>query len=113
MNNLQAKPLSHPKPLAAERKLANYELKHQLRLWRHSQYKKAMERDKGMCRICEKHVAQDVHHIWGRGSDIYDWREDYTSLISVCRKCHPRPIHHRPPKKDMEWIEELQKKINR
>ena len=101
-----------PKPRAADRKLANHALKAQLKLWRATQYRKAIDRDGGLCRICDKMVVQEIHHIWGRGSDMFDWREDYTSLISVCRKCHPRPIHHRPPKKDMEWIEELQKKIN-
>ena len=80
--------------------------------YRKEQCALAWKRDKGMCRICNKVPAVECHHIWGRGKITGDWREVYTSLICTCRACHPRPIHHRPPKKDMIWIETLQKQIN-
>ena len=79
--------------------------------YRKEQYALAWERDKGLCVVCGK-PAQDTHHIWGHGKYAGHWREHYTSLMCVCRKHHPRPIYHRPPKEDMLWIEELQKRIN-
>ena len=104
--------ISHPKPLAAERNLANHRRGTQLRLWRVSQYRKAINRDSGMCQICQKMVAQDVHHVYGRGKDMFDWREDYTNLMCVCRKCHPPAIKHKPAGPKLAWVEEILEKVN-
>ena len=103
---------SYPKPLASARKLANHERKEQLRLWRATQYRKAIERDKGMCRICNKRVAVDVHHVYGRGRSTGDWREHHTSLMSVCRGCHPQPIKHKPAGPKLRWVEDILERIN-
>ena len=103
---------THPKPLASARKLANHELKVQLKLWRATQYQKAIDRDKGMCRICDKIVVQDVHHVYGRGKDMFDWREDYTNLMCVCRQCHPQAIKHKPAGPKLAWVEEILERIN-
>jgi len=101
-----------PKPLAAARKQANHARKEQLKQWRRFAYGKAINRDSGKCRICEKHVAQDVHHVYGRGKDMFDWREDYTNLLCVCRKCHPPAIKHKPAGPKLAWVEEILEKVN-
>ena len=101
-----------PKPRAADRKLANHALKAQLKLWRATQYRKAIERDGGWCRICDKRNAADVHHVYVRGKDMFDWREDYTNLMCVCRKCHPQPIKHKPAGPKLAWVEDILEKIN-
>ena len=104
--------ISHPKPRAAERKLANYERKRALREYRHGQYLAAMQRDGGICVICRKRAAVDVHHVYGRGCDFGDWREQYTNMMSVCRRCHPQPIKHKPAGPKLAWIEEILEKVN-
>jgi len=36
--------------------------------------------------------GSEVHHVFGRGRCPGDIKEKYTSLMTVCRDCHPEPI---------------------
>jgi hypothetical protein len=56
----------------------------------------AILRDGGFCMMCywlddKRTPFTDVHHVFGRGTSICD-KENPSSLMSVCRKCHPQPI---------------------
>jgi len=65
----------------------------------------AITRDGGLCMICKwvhhrERDAQEVHHVFGRGTSNASVKEYYTSLMSVCIECHPQPILLPPT---MEW----------
>lgn len=53
-----------------------------------------------LCQICEKELAEDVHHIQSfmtnLGIDI-EKAFDTSNLLSVCKKCHGKI--HQPKKK--------------
>lgn len=53
-----------------------------------------------ICQICEKELAEDVHHIStflvDNSIDI-EKAFDYDNLLSVCKKCHGKI--HQPKKK--------------
>ena len=104
--------LSHPKPRAAERKLANYECKHQLRLWRRTQKRIVVLRACGICEICGKRVVNDIHHVYGRGRDMHDWREQANVMLATCRQCHPPAIKHRPAGPKLAYVEEILEEVN-
>ena len=36
--------------------------------------------------------GDEVHHVFGRGTSADSIKEAYTSLMTVCRNCHPSPI---------------------
>lgn len=67
-----------------------------------SDYRKAMRakavfRDDGKCMICKWTMGvttpyAEVHHVFGRGTYVLSPKEDFTSLMSVCRSCHPQPL---------------------
>jgi len=103
---------SHPKPRAAERKAANHERKQQLRIWRLLQYEIVYQRSKGVCEICGKRVVNDIHHVYGRGKDLNDYREQSNAMLATCRKCHPQPIKHKPAGPKLAWVEEILEKVN-
>lgn len=50
------------------------------------------ERSNSRCEICLWGVGNDMHHVYGRGKNEQDWREQETALLCVCRTCHPLPI---------------------
>ena len=105
----------YPKPLASARKLANYKRKEHLAHWRMMQYSKVYKRAKGLCEIrvtCEGRVMNDCHHVYGRGKDMYDWREQAEVMLATCRKCHTQPIKHRPAGPKLAWVEDILEKVN-
>lgn len=67
-----------------------------------SDYRKAMRehavfRDNNLCMICRwtKGVSTpyaEVHHVFGRGTSVQSVKENPSSLMCVCRACHPHPI---------------------
>ena len=62
------------------------------------------ERSNGFCEICQWQVATDLHHVFGRGKNNRDWREQPDALLNVCRLCHrPGYVHDRTG----ESVEEL------
>ena len=101
-----------PKPQKGAKKKANEKRKRELTAYRKVQYELAVERDKGGCRICEMARYMDIHHIFGRGRRAGDWQECFTNLLCVCRKCHPPPIKHKPASKELQYIVDIQEKIN-
>jgi len=100
-----------PKPLKDDRLEARDSRRDVLRDWRRKQYELAVARDRGACVFCGK-AAQDVHHVYGRGKEIGDKREAYTSLMCVCRACHPGRIVGDKAGKNLEYVEEKLKEIN-
>lgn len=53
-----------------------------------------------ICQICEKELAEDVHHIQSFMVDSnidIEKAFDYDNLLSVCKKCHGKI--HQPKKK--------------
>ncbi len=57
----------------------------------------ALLRDSQMCMMCkwvhnQRTKAVEVHHVFGRGAMVGSVKEETTSLMCVCRDCHPQPI---------------------
>ena len=106
--------IAAPKPLAADRKLAEYERKIALKRHRHVQYGIAEIRAiNGLCEICNKRLGRDCHHVYGRGRDEHDWREQANVMLIVCRECHPPPIKHKPAGPKLAWVEDILERINK
>ena len=106
---------SHPKPRAAERKLANIEQKAQWWKWRGHTKRLVWQRSGGMCEIrkkCKGMVMWESHHVYGHGRDINDWREQVDAQLATCRACHPQPIKHKPAGPKLRWVEEILEKVN-
>lgn len=88
-----------------------------LKEYRKEQRWLAFQRDDGLCQICLREHnrlrrADDVHHVFGRSRRV-DWREHHTSLMCVCRECHPSPLYlHNPETSDHE-IAKLMRNINK
>ena len=104
-----------PKPRAYERELTNAARKRDLWAWRRIEYEKVYIRSGGICEIqkkCKGRAVDDIHHVYGRGKDMYDWREDHKSMLATCRQCHPPPIKHKPAGPKLAWVEEILERIN-
>ena len=107
--------ISHPKPRAAERKLAEYRRKEQLKAWRVIVRSMIYQRAKGICEIqklCKGNVMCEIHHVYGRGKNQHDWREQADVMLATCRKCHPQPIKHKPAGPKLAWVEEILEEVN-
>ena len=107
--------ISHPKPLASARKLANHARKSQLQIWRHRQYEIVWRRSGGLCEIrrhCKGRMAVDIHHCYSRGRDMNDWREQADVMLATCRACHPQAIKHKPAGPKLAWVEDILERIN-
>ena len=81
----------------------------ELKAYRRRQYELAYLRDDGKCAICwfKKDVinkAEDVHHVYGRGKTKQSSKEKYTSLLCVCRLCHPQPLLFPTGESEIEQI---------
>lgn len=92
------------------RKEEKAEQKRQLDMYRGTQRMLCVDRDHASCVICwfrdgVKTRYQDIHHIYGRGKKVGDWREHYTNLMCVCRKCHPLPAQDKGSKQS--WVIEI------
>jgi hypothetical protein len=90
-----------PKPQKGNRQTANKVRLTELKHYRHEQYRIIKNRDGGYCTICyfifgKKKKAHDVHHVYGRGRNQRDYREQYVVMLSTCRECHPPAIHAGP-----------------
>lgn len=106
-----------PKPSKKDRELAEQERKRKLKEYRKSQASLAVFRDDGMCAICHFRYHRDrrmddVHHVFGRGRNIYDPREQFTSLLCVCRECHPQPIMYPGGNPILDWVEDVLRLAN-
>ena len=93
-------------------------LKLELRAFRLKQGMLAHHRDNGWCVRCYFKFGRyrpkaHIHHVYGRSSKLDNWREDYTSLMSLCYFCHVklRPIRVKGAVKHKE-VEELLKNAN-
>lgn len=60
--------------------------------YRKTQAALAIARDFGYCVRCywtdKLTQYEHVHHVFGRGTEVGDDREQYTSLICLCANCH-------------------------
>lgn len=52
------------------------------------------ERSGGLCEICRWQMGTDYHHVYGRGKNNRDWREQSYASLLVCRTCHPHGYVH-------------------
>ena len=106
-----------PKPTKAGRKSAKQSKHDQLVAYRKKQVERAIMRDAGYCTIHwfkygKKVPFDEVHHVFSRGQTAGDWRENYQSLLCVCRACHPQPIITPGGSANLGWVEEILRKAN-
>ena len=90
--------------------------KYSLKKYRRQQYGLALKRDHGICQYCYRlhnkcKQAEEVHHVFGRGREAGDWREDYVSLLSTCRACHPSGTSRNHGDTKSEWVLEQANKF--
>ena len=106
-----------PKPSRGERISAKQAEQNDLRNFRAENAQVAIDRDGGLCAICyfkynRIRPYDDVHHVYSRGKRAGDCRERYTSLLCVCRQCHPLPIMTPGASKDLGWVEDILRLAN-
>ena len=108
---------ARPKPTKGERAAKKQEQRDELKDYRHVQAALAISRDANLCVICwfrhhRRRNHADVHHVFGRGTKAGDWREEYTSLICVCRSCHPPPIKTPGANDNLAYVEDILRQAN-
>ena len=91
--------------------------KEALRNYRHVQSALAIERDDNVCVFCYfqgrgRVPRAELHHVYGRGKEPGDFRENYQNLLSTCKACHPPPIHQPGASKSLSWVEDIRKLAN-
>lgn len=59
---------------------------------RRRQHAVVFKRSQNRCEMCLWGKGDDMHHVYGRGKNKDDWREQADALLCVCRQCHPLPI---------------------
>lgn len=106
-----------PKPTKAARLRAKASKKSGLVAYRRTQCAIVIERDADLCVICYfKHnrirMRQEIHHVYSRGRETGDWREHYTSLMCVCKECHPLPIQVPGASANLGWVEDILRMAN-
>lgn len=105
-----------PKPKKEDRKSKTSLRRENLMAFRSIQHTAVQVRDMGLCVICYfKHnrmtPASEVHHVFGRGLEASDWREDMTSQMCVCKACHPFGAARHAYGKQ-EWVVDILRKAN-
>lgn len=106
-----------PKPTKLERQEASQARRHKLSEYRRAQAAIAIDRDNNQCVFCwflQGKITRrdDVHHVYGRGRDAGDWRENYQSLVCTCRRHHPQPIQTKGGPHDLDWVEVILRQAN-
>lgn len=106
-----------PKPTKADRVAAKQQRQQGLKAFRQQQVAIAIERDDDQCAICwfrygRSRRREEVHHVYSRGKQAGDWRERYTSLLCVCRECHPLPVKSPGGSKSLGWVEDILRQAN-
>ena len=104
-----------PKPLKNARRRVR-KTKHRLLVeYRSIQATLCIERDSALCAIHyfiqnERVPYHHIHHVRGRGKEVGDSREHYTSLLCVCTSCHPPPAQNDAGKQS--WVVEVLAQAN-
>lgn len=106
-----------PKPTKADRLSKRQKEKELLAEYRVKQRTLAIYRDGGYCVICwfkynRRTVFTQVHHTYGRGRTIDDYREHFEYLMCVCDNCHPQPIKS-VAGNNLEYVEQIRVQSNR
>jgi len=104
------------KPEKEERLHKARQRRENLKTFRALQHTMAQLRDSGLCVICffkynRPVPASEVHHAFGRGVSAEDWREDVTSLMCVCKSCHPHGAARHAHGKQ-EWVIDILRQAN-
>lgn len=108
---------SKPKPTKESRVREKAKRLEDLRAYRREQVAIAILRDNDQCAIHfflhgENRRREEVHHIYSRGRQAGDFREHYTSLLCVCKECHPMAIQTPGASATLGWVEEIARKAN-
>jgi len=106
-----------PKPSKKDRIEKKQEQVDALHDYRRVQSALAISRDNDQCVICwfmhhRKRKRAEIHHVYSRSREAGDWREQYTSLMCVCKECHPQPIKILGGSANLSWIEDVLRQAN-
>ena len=106
-----------PKPTKTERTKNKKDRHSRLVEYRSNQVALAILRDNSTCALCfflhgKRTPRTQVHHVYSRGRDAGDWREDYTNLLCVCNECHPLPIQTPGANADLAYVEDVLRLAN-
>ena len=88
--------------------------KEELRKYREQQALLAIHRDHALCAIHfflfgERKPYEEVHHVFGRSRMAGDWKEHHSSLMCVCRACHPAGAARAPYGSHEKYIDVLRR----
>lgn len=105
------------KPSKSDRLKIKKEQKTDLGSFRRIQSALAIQRDGNLCAICwfqhnRETPRADIHHVYGHGKKAGDWREHHTSLLCVCKSCHPSPIRDPGGNAALLWVEAVLAQAN-
>lgn len=87
-------PTAYKKDILNTAKRAKTRSNSGLQTHRRRQHDIVFKRADYACEICKWSVGQDLHHVYGRGRNKNDWREQEDALLCTCRTCHPLPIQN-------------------
>lgn len=109
--------IGYPKPEKGGRKKDKADQKSALLDYRRVQSALAIQRDENLCAICYFQYNRatpraEIHHVYGRGKHAGDWREHYSSLLCVCKACHPSPIRDPGGNASLLWVEAVLAQAN-
>lgn len=106
-----------PKPTRTDRLAGKKNRRSRLVDYRRNQVALAILRDDSTCVFCwylhgKRTARTQVHHVYGRGKDEGDWRENYTNLLCVCNDCHPLPIQTPGASANLGYVEDVRSLAN-
>lgn len=108
---------SAPKPTKGGHKREKDARRRALKKYTQTQAPLAISRDGDQCAICwfrdgVHKRREEVHHVYGRGRASGDFREHYTSMLCVCKECHPPPIQIPGASARLGWVEGILQQAN-
>jgi len=105
------------KPSKNERTARDRQKKQALARYRQEQVALAIHRDNSQCVFCWFLLGvttkrDEIHHVYGRGTEAGDWRERYENLLCTCKRHHPQPIKAPGLNPNLDWVEAVRKAAN-
>ena len=105
------------KPSKQDRIAKDKQEKQALARYRQEQVVQAIHRDNSQCVFCWFLLGvttkrDEIHHVYGRGTEAGDWRERYENLLCTCKRHHPPPIKSPGLNPNLDWVEAVRKAAN-